>query len=343
MAKKASQPRLIPNERTGIYYIHWSEGGRTFRRSCFTTDEQIAKRIEAQFILKGTETFSGNGTILPTIEQLLKTYEKQHVRKKVRARDTFHYIEKNLLPFFGAKLPKEIRPEDVYRYEELRAAGIIGNPSKPATVRRELTVLIAAINHAIKGRVIGYDEKPYIPLPDDSVPRDRWLTREEMNRVYDACPVDDPAGRMTRAFRFAKIAVNTGARRGAIEELTWDQVDFENEVIHFNPSGRRQTKKRRASVPINTDLLMVLERAWDERVSDFVLDTDKDVYAEFKAACRRAGIEDVSPHTLRHTYGTWAAQRGVPIWKIAGVMGDTVETASKHYLHHCPDELRDAV
>lgn len=343
MAREAASPRAVPDKKTGIYYIHWTRNGRSHRRSTHTKDKALAEQIAARFILE--QMHLGADSDDPTVSTLLSEYEQEHVRHHVRSRTTYHYVEKNLLEGFGTLQLRDVTAQQVYSYMSARATGAIGNPSKSSTVRRELGVLNAAINHAIKTRRIPAGDKPYIPLPEDSAPKDRWLTKAEAQKLYDACPVNDPeTGRMTRAFRLAKIMINTAARRGAVEELKWDQIDFENEVIHFNPPGRKQTKKRRATVPINADLLLVLERAWDERLDDtYVLDTNKSAYAEFKAAARRAGLDDVTPHTLRHTFGTWAAQRGVPLWKIAGVMGDTIETTSRHYLHHCPDELRDAV
>ena len=36
-----------------------------------------------------------------------------------------------------------------------------------------------------------------------------------------------------------------------------------------------------------------------------------DIKKGFGAACERAGIKDVTPHTLRHTAATWRMQSGV--------------------------------
>ena len=38
----------------------------------------------------------------------------------------------------------------------------------------------------------------------------------------------------------------------------------------------------------------------------------------FGAACKRAGLENVSPHTLRHTAATRLMQAGIPQWQAAG-------------------------
>jgi integrase len=50
----------------------------------------------------------------------------------------------------------------------------------------------------------------------------------------------------------------------------------------------------------------------------------------------------ISPHVLRHTAGTWMAQRGVPLWEIAGYLGHSYERTSELYAHHHPDYLQTA-
>lgn len=342
MPRPTGTPTTRPDKKTGIYYIHWTKGGRSNRRSTGTRDKAQADKALARFILGETHTKIDNES--GTVRNILDVYDRGHVRKKVRSRKTYAHCEQNLLAHFGDMQAADITVSDVEAYEKKRANGIVGKPSKGSTIRRELAVLVAAMNYAKKTRQVEIDELPYIPLPDHGQVKDRWLTKDEFRLICSACPVNEPeTGRASRAFRAVKIMVNTAARRGAVETLKWEQVDFEHEVIHFNPSGRKQTKKRRASVPINTDLMTVLERAYDEKISDYVLDTPDPVYKEIKAACVAVGLDEVTPHTFRHTYGTWAAQRGVSLVKIAGVMGDTIETTYKHYLHHCPDELRDAV
>jgi integrase len=57
---------------------------------------------------------------------------------------------------------------------------------------------------------------------------------------------------------------------------------------------------------------------------------------------RRAGLKDVTPHTLRHTAATWKAQSRVPLWEAAGFLGMSRETLEKVYGHHDPDHLRAA-
>ena len=57
----------------------------------------------------------------------------------------------------------------------------------------------------------------------------------------------------------------------------------------------------------------------------------------FARACEDAGLEGVTPHTLRHTAATWLMQRGTDLWDAAGFLGMTTETLERTYGHHHPD------
>jgi integrase len=84
----------------------------------------------------------------------------------------------------------------------------------------------------------------------------------------------------------------------------------------------RRARKR------GTDLGYVLHRNGDR-----ILDVKKG----FAAACKRAGLEGVTPHTLRHTAATWLMQRGTPIWETAGYLSMSEKMLRDVYGHHHPD------
>jgi DNA invertase Pin-like site-specific DNA recombinase len=56
----------------------------------------------------------------------------------------------------------------------------------------------------------------------------------------------------------------------------------------------------------------------------------------FEGACRRAGLTDVTPHTLKHTAITWAIQKGLSVEDAADYFDTSAETIRKVYCHHSP-------
>jgi integrase len=65
----------------------------------------------------------------------------------------------------------------------------------------------------------------------------------------------------------------------------------------------------------------------------------------FEAAGIRYGRKGdaLTLHSLRHTFGTWMAQDGVPFHVIAELMGNTAEVVMWTYAHHAPHDLDKAM
>ncbi|WP_419730733.1 site-specific integrase [Lichenicola sp.] len=166
------------------------------------------------------------------------------------------------------------------------------------------------------------------------------MTRPEAARLIDGC--EAPHIRL-----FVLLALQTAARAAAILELTWERVDLEQRRIDFRLPGRASTKKGRAQVPINDTLLEALRVASEARTTNHVIEWAGGQVASiktgFRAAATRAKLAQVTPHTLRHTAATWMAQKGVPWWEIAGMMGHTSpRMLEETYGHHHPDHLSHA-
>ena len=242
---------------------------------------------------------------------------------------------KPILRTFRDKLPRHIRKEHCRSYVAARRNSGISD----ATIRTELGFLSTALNYAKREGWI--DDKPYIEMPPAPPPRERWLTEGEAKRLL----------RAAHPFHlrlFIMIALNTGSRSGAVLDLTWDRVDLETRRIDFNVPGRPRTKKRRTTAPINGTLHVELKTALERATCEFVIEWGgrqvSSIKKSFREAAGRAKLEDVTPHTLRHTAATWMVQKGIPMWEIAGLLGHSDPgTTARVYAKHSPEYLEDAV
>lgn len=337
MPREKSPPRLVRNDKGTWYVAHWN-GSRTIRASLGTTDE---KEAQVRFGYWLVEQDHADESEL-TINDLLAFYWREHAEKHAADPERIDYALAQLRPFFGGWKPSDIRPALVNKYVERRGVA-------PGTTRRELSVLVAALNHAHRfGRIAAV---PPIKMPNRPPPRDRWLTRQEITKLLataesrrfdaDGHPCPD---RLSRVERFVWIALEAPARRRSIEQLTWPQVDLERHLIDFRTPGKAQTKKRQVPVPINSRLLPIMQRAYAERENDlFVLDVPGSIKRSFNGLVKEAGLHGVTPHTLRHTAATHMAQSGVPLAMIATILGNTVAVVEHTYAHWQSDALREAV
>jgi integrase len=335
MPRRNSGPRLRYFDRRGCFYICWTESGRSRERSTGTANREQAEVALAEFIHIRVRKSGPKDPSHVLITDILADYAEER-GSEVAASWRIAAAIKGLVPFWQAKTVAEITRETcrVFLAERGRSAG---------TVRRELGVLRAAINHGHReGRLT---RAVAVHLPDSPEPRDRWLKRTEAAALLRAS-LRESRVRFYLPL-FILIGLYTGQRKEAILSLRWPQIDLDNARIDFNSAGRRRTNKRRSRIPIPKKLLSHLKRARLRGIElGFVLNDNgariRDIKRGFASACRRAGLDDVTPHVLRHTCATWLMQRGVRLWDAAGFLAMTPETLERVYGHHHPDFLRTA-
>lgn len=251
-----------------------------------------------------------------------------------------------------------------------------GNKPRAITdggVRRELEDLQAALNHYLKEGHMR--ETIRVPLPPKSVPKDRYLERDEAAKLLwtmwmhkekqtrfrgiDTGKVITTKKRPHRHLaRFLLVGIYTGTRAAAIcgaafqptEGRGW--VDLKRGVFHRRAMGAAVTKKRQPPVRLPKRLLAHIRRwartprldgSMPESVVEHYGKLVGEVNKGFSVAVRNAGLgPDVTPHTLRHTCATWMMQAGVDLWQAAAFLGMTVQMLERVYGHHRPDYQSEA-
>jgi integrase len=236
---------------------------------------------------------------------------------------------KRLHPLFGDRIGTDINRDDCRDYAALR----VRQGASLGTAKIELEYLRACLN-------LRYGRgQNHVWTPSGSPPRDRYLTREDVDTLLKH--VTTPHVRL-----FIILAITTGARMSAILDLRWDQVDFKHRRIDFNPAGREQTNKRRPVVPLNDRAYAALEEAARGALTDHVIEWDrkpvKSIKKAIRAASKRADIP-CSPHVFRHTAGVWMTQADVPMQKIAQYLGHTsTRVTERTYARYSPSFMKDA-
>lgn len=315
--------------RRGPYWtVTWTEGGRTRAVSTRETDRHAAEIWRDQWIAGLEQPLPPRE---PTIAVILDGYLDAR-KDRVEAFGRLEYASAAIKRHVGNLQPQMLAPRS---YGERRAIEHVTS----GTIRREIAVLRAALNWAVRQQPAWIDRAPHVERPPKPPPRERWLKKDEVRRLIEGC-------RTAHVRMFVMLAYHTAARPGAIFELTWDQVDLNARRIDYQRPGRSETKKRRASVPINAPLLAELQAAKQLATIDQVLEFHGKPLASIKKgfaeACRRAAIADCSPYVLRHTSATHMVIARVPLAEIARMLGDSEEMVERVYGKHSPDYLRRA-
>ncbi len=243
---------------------------------------------------------------------------------------------RTLKGYFQDKTLNRIAPGDIDNYKSFRLKNV-----KSATVNRELATLRHIFNLAKRNKKFYGDNPVSIAglLREDNN-RDRVLSLDEEERLMTECA--------DHLRPILITALNTGMRKGEILSLTWNNVDFDNNLFIITASNNKSKKTKR--IPINSHLkTMLLElKLKTQAFNDYVfLSHDykplKDIKTAFKNPCRRAKVEGLRFHDLRHTAGTRMLESNVNIVAISEILGQSsIDITKKRYLH--PDNsLREAV
>ncbi|MBI2061982.1 MAG: tyrosine-type recombinase/integrase [Nitrospirae bacterium] len=209
----------------------------------------------------------------------------------------------------------------------------------PDTVNRELTTLKHLFTKAVEwGELessVAHKVKPLKRPPG----RLRYLTLEKGKTLLAECR----ASSSPHLYAVVLTAMHTGARRGELLSMTWEQVDSTNRAIKIigtkNGTVRvvpmtNEVKECLSSLPHHIKAGLVFFNKSGKEYLDFK--------KGFHAAMKRAGIEGFRFHDLRHTYASWLAINGVDILTIKELLGHKEIKMTLRYAHLSPWNLKRA-
>jgi integrase len=356
--RKSRSFYLWQRPQNGVWHTCKALPGRkVWRRSSGSSDKTVAEMAMPAHIQEFYAEQAEQQN--PTLGFLLDNYRIGYAEKETHSKTNAiacHMLKARL----GDIHLRDWKQSHAEAYVADRKRGVVGyidaegkrrgyETAGGSTSRRELVVLLAAVNWSGNREYCktegGAKITIEIDLPAHNEAKDVWLREDQVETlIRTAEGWRRLHGRVPRVERFMWLVLGSFARRGAIEQLKWSQVDWDLNVIHLNPPGRKQTAKRRASVTIADWLLPKLQQWYDERIGEYILDHPGRMYESFLRLTKRAGFgPEVTPHTMRHTGITLSLRRGEDPWKVAGVAGLTMKTMDSTYAHHTPEHGQSVV
>ena len=146
MPRRNSGPRLRFLEKRGAYYIVWTDAGRSRERSTGTEDRSRAEIALAEFLKQRSRSAGPCDPSEILVTDVLADYAEEH-GQVTAAPWRIAYAVEGLAGFWEGRTVGAVTRETCRAYERARGRSA-------GTVRRELGVLRAAINHAHReGRV----------------------------------------------------------------------------------------------------------------------------------------------------------------------------------------------
>ena len=252
-------------------------------------------------------------------------------------------------------LLKKINP----RHAESFVAHRLDQDLAVATVNKDIRTLHSIFNLAIEPRgYLSEGTNPFEKIKQRKVSDKvvRFIPTEDFSKVFDAAP---------RLWwkTFLALAYTSAGRKDELLNLTWSDVDFENNNVNFVP--KKASKKilawepkdhesRIIPVPEKVVLLLADMQSQADESSSYVFisgprlkrilerrscgkwnaksEVINNMLTRLKVFCKWAGVKQFCFHDLRRTCITnWA--RHLPIHAVQDLAGHSkIETTRKHYL-----------
>jgi integrase len=329
--------------------------------------EKFAKRVLGA-VANGADPAAAKsadrrGASLKELADLFLADHAEAKRKPATADHYRHILEKAVLPSLGNRKADQVTAADV--------AGLHARMrNRPYLANRMIAVVGSLYSFASRRRLVPVGFNPARGL--DKYPekgRERFLSAAELTRLGDAIREaetigilwDSDAAKSTakhapkkqnrrtviglHAVAAIRLLVLTGARLREILHLRWEHVDLERGLLLLPDS-----KTGKKVVVLNAPAMAVLRAL--PRVGGYVIaghgagtETEKpraDLNKPWRAVRKRAGLEGVRIHDLRHTHASIGAGAGLGLPIIGKLLGHTKAATTQKYAHLDVDPLRRA-
>ncbi|QOV90662.1 tyrosine-type recombinase/integrase [Humisphaera borealis] len=257
---------------------------------------------------------------------------------KAGTKVAYEQVRRDLIKYFGADKPvSSIGPLEAEEWRQWLAGRLIartGRPLSAATVNRRVKTCRQLFKRLRKWKLV--TENPFEDVQSGSQrnkARERFITREQTQRVLDACP--NIQWRVIVALsRFGGLRCSSEHSRLKWEHIDWERGRF---LVH-SPKTEGYAGKATRWVPLFPELRTILLEAFAEAEDgqQYVvknLDAQVNLRTPFLRILKQAGLDPWPRlfHNLRATRQTELMDEFAP-HVVCSWLGNTLAVAQDHYL-----------
>jgi len=332
--------------KNGIWYLDYTLNGKRIRKSLKTNLKEVAKAKEAEIRLEIDRQNLKLDPEVISIREYFADYKRSaKQRLSPNSYKRYYSVFDNFVKFSkqkGLRLLSEVKTKHVEEY-------ILSRKEKdkvaPKTANVELTALSGAFEHGIHLNYLRYNPAKGIKrFPKRARRKPKFFSKEELKSILES--ERRPIYRAIWEF-----LANTGLRKGELEHLEWDDIDFENREIRIRPKADWETKtKDSRNVPMNSrafEILKELRNSTKREKSVFVNSVGNpfkpdDLYSKLKPLLKDLGI-DGNVHTFRHTFASHLVMSRVDLATVGQLLGHKDISTTMIYAHLAPEHVKKAV
>lgn len=311
-----------------------------------------SKRVNQKIL--GEDILTSRRKQIITFDEIAQDFIENAKATSKDKRGPVQRYEQHIKPYIGNKDTSSISKADI----ENIVKGALNKNLQPATVDRIRQTISAIFSLAIynekcklnpaslqRNENISIMRKNKRNINND---RERFLIKHEVRQFLDELEM-----RRFDVHLMALIALTTGARAGEILNIKFKDIDFTSKFITLAETKNNTSRKISITPKVEAELLKISKG----KPNDFLFTNEAGVKfskipgAYFTTADRlfnqdldeRDSKNRVVFHTLRHTFASWLAMEGVPIYTIQRLMGHKDIQQTLRYAKLSPDIGVDAV
>lgn len=252
--------------------------------------------------------------------EALQRYQEEVVPQKKSAKQITSQI-RLLTSHLGNYALASLSSSVIARFRDQRLKSV-----DPQTVRKDLSLIQRVLNIAAKEWGIALPHgNPLlqIRLPKQPSGRNRRLLQGEEQRLLAELSKNPTINALVL------FAMETAMRRGEIVAMRWEHIDYKARTLMI-PETKMDAPRE---VPLSSKALEVL-RGLPCRVDGIVWGVRSDsITRAFDRACKRAEIEGLRFHDLRHEATSRFFEHGLNIMEVASITGHKDLKMLKRYTH----------
>ena len=263
-------------------------------------------------------------------------------------------IERHIKPLLGRKKVPDVTRADIKRFLQDVASGKTSLDQKTGlrgraivtggkgTATRTVGLLGGIFSYAFDCGLIETNPVRGVKRFADKKGH-RYLSQHELVALGQALVDGEERGLNPQALNILKLLVFTGARKGEIETLRWDAVDFDGGYLRLADS-----KTGQKAIPLNAGALEILSKLPRLKGSPFVFPAHRSeghyegTPKVWRIIRSMAGLDDVRLHDLRHSFASIAVSGGASLPIIGALLGHTDAATTQRYAHLHDDPLKAA-
>lgn len=218
----------------------------------------------------------------------------------------------------------------------------LANRNYSSGTTNRVTILVRFIfNLAVKWGAIRVGENPaatFKVVPD--VCRERFLSKEEFCRLIEALDADENRVAATAI----KLLLLTGARRNEVTFAKWDYIDWQKRTLLVPKSKNGKPR----FIVLNQKALALLQQVPILQGNPYVFPSpvtgapSSSLHFPWTRIRKRAGLNDVRLHDLRHTFASLLVNNGVQLYTVQKLLGHLHVRTTQRYAHLTDGTLAEA-